>query len=220
MDEALVQDPEHHVDHDDRDEQQDARGPGSSSGRPAPSPGSSSGSWTAASVAPTLFTAATASPSAMPGFRLNESVTDGSWPVCVTDSGPVAEADRGERGQRHELARDRPHVEQLDRGGVRLELGRELHDDLVLVGRRVDRRDLARAVGGVERVLDRLRRDAERGGAVAVDLDVDLRVAQLQVGRHVLQARDARAASPAASGRSERARPCPNPAACTGTGSS
>ena len=34
-------------------------------------------------------TCATASPSATPGRRLNESVTDGSWPVWLTDSGPT-----------------------------------------------------------------------------------------------------------------------------------
>ena len=34
-------------------------------------------------------TAATASPSETPGFRLNEIVTAGSWPGWVTASGPV-----------------------------------------------------------------------------------------------------------------------------------
>src|SRR5450756_566194 len=37
----------------------------------------------------TACTRATASPSAIPGRRLNESVTDGNWPVWLTDSGPT-----------------------------------------------------------------------------------------------------------------------------------
>jgi hypothetical protein len=37
-----------------------------------------------------LWIADTASPSANPGFRLNEIVTDGSWPVWLTDSGPAS----------------------------------------------------------------------------------------------------------------------------------
>ena len=31
----------------------------------------------------------TASPSAYPGFRLKEMVTDGSWPVCAITEGPT-----------------------------------------------------------------------------------------------------------------------------------
>ncbi len=34
-------------------------------------------------------TCATASPSATPGLRLKDTVTDGSWPVWFTDSGPT-----------------------------------------------------------------------------------------------------------------------------------
>ena len=90
MDEALVQDPEHHVDDEDRHAAAGARAPASRTGTPAPSPGSSSGSWPAASGAPTSLTAPTASPSETPGFRLNESVTDGSWPEWLTVSGPDA----------------------------------------------------------------------------------------------------------------------------------
>src|SRR5512143_3665917 len=37
----------------------------------------------------TLSTADTASPSAMPGRRLNERVTEGSWPRWFTRSGPT-----------------------------------------------------------------------------------------------------------------------------------
>ena len=34
-------------------------------------------------------TRATASPSATPGITLKDSVTDGNWPVWLTDSGPT-----------------------------------------------------------------------------------------------------------------------------------
>ena len=39
--------------------------------------------------AATDWTRATASPSATPGCRLNDKVTEGSWPVWFTDSGPT-----------------------------------------------------------------------------------------------------------------------------------
>ena len=45
--------------------------------------------------------------------------------------------------------------------------------------------DLAGAVGVVERVLDLVHVDAERGGAVAVDPDLDLRILDLQVAGDV-----------------------------------
>src|SRR4051794_6588923 len=40
-------------------------------------------------AAAVVFTASTASPSANPGFRLNEIVTEGSCPVCATTDGPT-----------------------------------------------------------------------------------------------------------------------------------
>ena len=48
-----------------------------------------------------------------------------------------------------------------------------LEDDAVLVGIGEDRRNDPLAVGIVERVVDGRRRDAEAGGLVAIDLDVD-----------------------------------------------
>src|SRR5439155_1719281 len=107
--------------------------------------GSRSSRWT-------FCTSTTASLSDTPGWRLNEIVTAGSWPRCVTVRGPIVGVRRATE-YRDELARLRPHVEQGELGGVALVLGIELHDDPVLVRRRVDRRDLARAVGVVQRVL-------------------------------------------------------------------
>ena len=66
--------------------------------------------------------------------------------------------------------RRRLEVEQRQRRRIGLELRRELEQHLVLVDRRVDRRDPARAVGVVERVLDLVGGDAERRRLVAIDL--------------------------------------------------
>ena len=63
------------------------------------------------------------------------------------------------------------HVQQRQRVGVALVLRRDLQDHPVLVARRVDGGDLARTVGVVQRVLDLLGGDAERGRLVAVDVD-------------------------------------------------
>jgi len=62
----------------------------------------------------------------------------------------------------------------------------------VLVVRCVDGGDPARAVRVGERVFDLIRRNAERRGLVAVDLDRDLWVLDLQRTRHVLQLGKAR----------------------------
>ena len=74
--------------------------------------------------------------------------------------------------------------------GSDLEVPLGLDDHLIIVRRRVDGRDLARAEGVVERVADLIGRHAENARAIAVDLDGALRVAQLQVDVHVAQDRD------------------------------
>ena len=61
------------------------------------------------------------------------------------------------RAERHELSGGGADVDHRQRLRVLLELGGELHDDLVSVVRRVDGRDLPRGVRGEERVLDLLR---------------------------------------------------------------
>ena len=78
-------------------------------------------------------TRATASPSATPGAMLNDSVTDGSWPMWLTDCGPDALAGRDHGRERHQLAARRLHVEHRQRRRILLVLRRDLHDHLVLV---------------------------------------------------------------------------------------
>ena len=46
--------------------------------------------------------AVTASPSAMPGARLNEIVTAGSWPKMIDDSGMVPRRSLVTDGERHQ----------------------------------------------------------------------------------------------------------------------
>ena len=171
VDEALVEDAEHDVDHEDRERQHPARGPSSSPGTPAPSPGSCPTPSPAASRAPAACTRATASPSATPGRRLNDSVTDGSCPVWLTDSGPtvwrvVTTAESGTS-----LPPRRLHVEHRQRRRVALVLRRHLQDHLVLVVGREDLRHLPRAVRRGQRQLHLVHREAERRDLVAVEVD-------------------------------------------------
>src|SRR5262249_58765174 len=91
------------------------------------------------------------------------------------------------RVERYQLARLRAHVEQRKLGGIALVRRVELQDDPVLVGRRVDRRDLSRAVGAVERDLDLLGAHPEGRGLVAVDVDGYLRARDLQIRADILE---------------------------------
>ena len=64
-----------------------------------------------------------ASLSATPGARLKEIVTAGSWPRCVTLSGPIFRSEPRHRIQGHQLAGfERAHVKQEKRRRVFLVL--------------------------------------------------------------------------------------------------
>ena len=65
----------------------------------------------------------------------------------------------------------------------------DLQDNLVLVGARIDRRDLLRAISAVERILDLLRCDAQGRCFIAIYFDVELRIVLLNVTGHVQQSR-------------------------------
>ena len=94
--------------------------------------------------------------------------------------------DSRHRVQRDELARRGTDVEQRQRRRVALELRRDAHDDLILIVRRVDLRDLPRAVGVVERRLHLIRGQAERRNPVTVHLDPNLRIVEPQIAVDVL----------------------------------
>ena len=81
------------------------------------------------------------------------------------------------------------HVDVAERGRVLAVLRLELEDDVVLVQLREDRRDLSLAERAVERVVHRLRGDAEARGRVAIDREIRAQAAVLLVRRDVLQLR-------------------------------
>ena len=78
---------------------------------------------------------------------------------------------------------------------------------------RVDLRDLPRAVGVVERGLDLVHRQAERRHAVAIDVDLDLRVVEAQIAVDVFDAGDLLDLRLEQRRRRDRAPPCRCPAA-------
>ena len=103
VDEALVENPQHHVDHQDGHGEQE----------PIPA----SEDWKAAATPWKLVrmvagrdsraipsTRSTASPSETPGARLNEMVTAGSCPRCATVRGPTAGAKLRHGGDRDQAA--------------------------------------------------------------------------------------------------------------------
>ena len=151
-------------------------------------------------------------------------VESGTWLLPVTVLG-VAEvlvlvrarsgvADGRRRAGRGAGAGD---VELRQRGRVLLIARLRLQDHAVLVGLRIDRRNLALAEGVVERVVDRLHRDAEPAGGFAVDLDLHAQAALLRLRGDVEQPPILSASAPRASRtiRSRRRRRC-RPA-CTDT---
>src|SRR6266581_3402536 len=93
------------------------------------------------------------------------------------------------RVERHQRPARGAHVEHRQCRGIALIPRLELEDHPVLVGRGIDVRYLARAVGIGERRFDLLGVDSEGGGPLAVDLDVDLRPGDLQVARDIEQSR-------------------------------
>ena len=94
-----------------------------------------------------------------------------------------AALERRDVGQRNLPPARRRHEEMLERRRVELRARHRLHHDPVLVGRRVDRRDLLLVVRVRQRLLDRRRRHAERQRALAVDVHAHDRRRVEQVGR-------------------------------------
>ena len=74
-----------------------------------------------------------------------------------------------QHAERNLRAVGRLHIEIVQRGGVGLEVGPDLHHDVVLVELGEDGGDLALAEGVVERVVDVGHGDAQPRRGVAVD---------------------------------------------------
>ena len=81
------------------------------------------------------------------------------------------------------------NIETAQRRRILLILGLYFENDFVFVGGGVDGRNLARAVGVVERVFDLLGADAERRRLIAIDVDIKLRIPDLNIAGHVQQLR-------------------------------
>ena len=156
MDEALVQNSEHHVDDEDRENEEreqpllarlerlrrsrEARGDRRRNRRAPRQPARRR----------------SASPSATPGLVLNEIVTDGKLTRVRDRERPDVLRQRRHGAERNQLALARAHVQHSQRVDVLLKLWLQLHHDQVLVVRRVDRRYLPRSIRVVERALDLL----------------------------------------------------------------
>ena len=95
----------------------------------------------------------------------------------------------GYRVERHQFPRVGANVEQGQAIGVALVCRQQFHDHVVGVGGHVDVGDFARAIRVVQSVLDLLCGDAESRGAVAVNIHGDLGAGNLEVAVHVGEAR-------------------------------
>ena len=66
-----------------------------------------------------------------------------------------------------------------------LEIGRGLHDDAILIGLRIDRRNDALAEGVVKHIVDRRQRDPEAAGGGPIDHQIDGAALVLHIARDV-----------------------------------
>ena len=89
------------------------------------------------------------------------------------------------RLQRHRLAARGLQEDTRQRRDVGLELRLALQDHLIVVVRRVDGRDLARAEGVEQFLANLVDGDAVDRRLLAVDLDRHLRIAEVEVGGDV-----------------------------------
>ena len=107
--------------------------------------------------------ALTAAPSELPGLRLKDSVTAGNWPSMDDGQrrGPGSQV--GERAQRHHLAGGGFDVDLVQRLRRELEMRLGFEDDAVLVELREHDRHLPLPERVVERVVNGLRQDVQRG---------------------------------------------------------
>ena len=185
---ALVEHAEHQIDRHDREQQQhaDAAERGLEGLRGALKPAEKRLGCAELEFRP--LDSRTASPTRRARRELNEIVAEGSWPDMRNRQRP------GHRVQRRDGASGTSAPRSCGRGAVqrariRLVLRLQLHDDRILVARREDGRDLARTVRRVQRVLDLVRRHAQRGGAFAIDVDPHLRAVEREIGVHVRRTR-------------------------------
>src|SRR5438093_640511 len=90
------------------------------------------------------------------------------------------------RIEANELAVRGFDVELGNAVGILLILWVQLDQDFVLIVRRIDSGDPARTVPVSKGIFYLVRRDAQSGGFVAINEDVDLWIADLQIASHIL----------------------------------
>ncbi len=117
------------------------------------------------------------------GHQVEGDGDGGKLPLVRNQERPdVIAVDGDQRRQRHRAAGERRfHVEAVERRQVLLQIGKDFQNHEVGFQLREILRDLALAEGVVERIVDRLRRDAEARRLIAIDRDLQLR----RVGREV-----------------------------------
>ena len=117
--------------------------------------------------------------------------------MWLIESGVALLDDLGDRRQPDLLRRlaghRRGHVNVIERPEAALELGLDLEHDAILIGLREDGRHETLSERVVQRVVDRRRRDAEPARGRAVEVDVGLQAAVLEIAgdigelRHLFQ---------------------------------
>ena len=75
----------------------------------------------------------------------------------------------------------RRNIDLVQRARILPVARRDLHDDVILVERIVDGRDLTLAEGVIERVVDRAERQSKPHRGVAIDREVGLEAAHLLI---------------------------------------
>ena len=105
--------------------------------------------------------------------------------LVVDQQRPDRRREPRHRLQRHRLAARGLQIDPRQRRDVGLEFRLALQDHLIVVVRRVDGRHLARAEGVEQLLAHLIDGDAVDRRLLAVDLDVHLRIAQIEVGADV-----------------------------------
>ena len=180
MDVALIQNPEHHVDHEDRDhEQREQSALRLREGlRVARQNAGDIGRQRRARFALHRIDRRTERDVRT---QVERDRDGGQLAVMLNRLRSDALGELRNRAEWNQIARLRAHEHLAECRRIALILRLQLHDHPVLIGLRVDRRDLTRAVRVVQRLLDLCRRHAEGRRAFAIDLDANLRVADLQI---------------------------------------
>ena len=189
MDEALVQDPEHDVDHEDRDDEErdqsllrvleDLRRSIERAGHVLRQDRERGGRHRVGRLAERDAE-----------LRVERDRHARHLPRVVHQHRAQRRRRARHARQRHELPGSRSDVQHAQRAQIALVFRQQLEDHPVFVLRGVDRAHLARTVRVVQRGLDLLRRELKARGRVAVEFDGRLRVGDLQVGGDIDDAVD------------------------------